>query len=170
MSEFKLKDAKQLSAGSESICTMKQGIQRILINCFYYIWSDCIVEDSSNGSIAGIVLGSISLAFVCIFGILVILYCCTRSERPLDNNLTTSITYNYSYVGSQGDDCVKEEQEEEFNDSDASCNSYQPPTPLVEKQWQLWKTIYEGLLLYKSIHLLYKVNLFVNCKHFAHYS
>jgi len=80
------------------------------------------------------VLGSISLAFVCIFGILVILYCCTRSERPLDSNLTTSITYNYSYVGSQGDDCVKEEQEEEFNDSDASCSSYQPPTPLVEKQ------------------------------------
>jgi len=46
--------------------------------------------------------------------------------------LTTSITYNYSYVGSQGDDSVKEEQENEFNDSDAS--SYRPPTPLVEKQ------------------------------------
>ena len=76
-------------------------------------------------------LGSISLAFVCIFGILVILYCCTRSERPLTSNLTTSITYNYSHVGSQGDECVKKEQEEEFNDSDAG--SYEPPTPLVEK-------------------------------------
>jgi len=89
-----------------------------------------ILEDSGTGSIAGIVLGSISLAFVCIFGILVILYCCTRSDRPHTSNLTTSITYNYSHVGSQGDRCVKEEQEEEFSDS----GSYQPPTPLVEKQ------------------------------------
>jgi len=134
LSEFKLEDAKQFRAGSESICVIKQGsyTKEFLFSCC--ICSDFTVEGSGNGSVAGIVLGSISLAFVCIFGILVILYCCTRSERPLANNLTTSITYNYSYVGSQGNDCVKEEQEYEFNDSDAS--SYRPPTPLVEKQWQ----------------------------------
>jgi len=76
------------------------------------------------------VLGSISLTFLCIFGILIALYCFTRAKKvPSDSSYGQ---FDYSYVDDEPineNSEIEEERETTFNDN----SEYHPPviTPVA---------------------------------------
>ena len=89
---------------------------------------------SKKNITAGIVLGSISLAFICIFGILFALYCFVRPKRlPPDDS---SHQADYSHVDDETPPCDKDSEIEHELENETAFNGdteYQPPiiTPLI---------------------------------------
>lgn len=101
----------------------------------------CSFADSSSESeksvTVGIVLGCISLVFVCAFAVLITLYCCTSGKKlphddePSKDQLDPSYAEDPSLNYKNAD--IEEEHETTFNDA----NEYQPPpevTPLVTRE------------------------------------
>lgn len=96
-----------------------------------------MISASEKNVAVGIVLGSISLTFVAIFGILIVLYCCTKSKKPpidLSNK-----QFDYSYADDESpnhnnNNTAETDHEEEHETAFDSSTEYQPPlvTPLVK--------------------------------------
>ena len=108
-------------------------IATLFIPCYF-------VDDSSSESeksvTVGVVLGCISLLFVCAFGILIVLYCCTSGKKPPIDYKSSNDKLDHSYaedpsLNYKNAEIEEEEQETAFNDN----NEYRPPevTPLVTR-------------------------------------
>ena len=80
----------------------------------------------------GIVLGSISLIFICTFGILIALYCYSTAKKP-PNDLSDD-RFDYSYANDRLLESFKESKIEEEETSFSENVEYRPPviTQLAE--------------------------------------
>lgn len=91
------------------------------------------IQPGKNNIVVGIVLGCIALTFVCVFGILVALYCSSGTKKPPSDSSHDQFDYAYandddeSFFPKNSDGV--EEHETSFNDG----IEYQPPeiTPIA---------------------------------------
>lgn len=98
-------------------------------------FADDSSSESEKNITVGVVLGCISLVFVCAFGILITLYCCTSGKKPPTDDESSNDKLDHSYAEDpslnykNADIEEEEEHETTFNDN----NEYQPPevTPLL---------------------------------------
>ena len=96
----------------------------------YYITE---TSGSKKSAAVGIVLGSISLIFICIFGLLIALYCFTNGKKP--PNDSSHDRFDYSYANDRLLDSFKESEIEEEHETSFNENvEYRPPviTQLAE--------------------------------------
>ena len=89
----------------------------------------CIAESSSvskKNTAVGIIIGSIFLLFICVFGILVVLYCSTSAKKPPNHSPHDQFNDfhgNYQHLNSLKESEIEEELETSFNDN----KEYRPP-------------------------------------------
>ena len=92
------------------------------------------ISESKNSAVVGIVLGSISLIFICILGILIALYCgSTGVKKP--HNGSSHDQFDYSYANDRLLESFKESNSEEEHETSFNENvEYRPPviTQLAE--------------------------------------
>ena len=95
--------------------------------CHDYRCIVCIVitelsSVSKRNTAVGIIIGSIFLLFICVFGILIVLYCSASAKKP-SNYSSHDQSNQYQHLNSLKESGFEEELETSFNDN----KEYRPP-------------------------------------------